>query len=73
MKKWLSIYLLIIFIIAACQKTEIPESYLNETCKEKGYDFALPIYTDEKIVGFNCCTEIDEHTAECLDYHLFKT
>jgi hypothetical protein len=69
MKKTLFIGLLIILMITACQKTEITESNFNETCQKKGYDLAIPISMGGEIVGFDCCTEIDAKTLECLDYY----
>jgi len=34
-----------------------------------GYDYAVPVYVDDEVAGFNCCVEITENTYNCEDFY----
>ena len=48
----------ILLLISGCMR-DVSEPNFNQTCQEKGYDYALPILMDDKVAGFNCCLEKD--------------
>lgn len=70
MKRSLTVLLLIMIIhLSACHQVKYTEAWFNETCQEKGYDYAMPVYMDDEIAGFNCCVEVGERTYDCEDFY----
>jgi len=61
--------LVICVSVSACHKIEYTNASFNETCWEMGYDYAVPVYVDDEVAGFNCCVEITENTYNCEDFY----